>query len=100
MWILADDIVRLICEDKLAGVTGGPFKLDSVSASAEISGQSSECLWSAETLIWRGVQMCSIILQLGFLPFDEGSPACNGGLAIANADWKSFEQSVGPPGAR
>jgi hypothetical protein len=43
--------------------------------------------------------MCSIIFQLGFLPFDEGSPARNGGLALLPADWKSFEQSVGPPGA-
>ena len=43
--------------------------------------------------------MCSIIFQLGFLPFDEGSPACNGELALSAADWKSFGQSVGPPGA-
>jgi hypothetical protein len=70
-----------------------------MSALAEISGQSSERRWSAKTLIWRGVQMCSIIFQPGFLPFDESSPARNGGLALAAADWKSFEQSVGPPGA-
>jgi hypothetical protein len=63
----------------------------STSELAEISGQSFERSWSAETLIWRGVQMCSIIFQLGFLRFDESSPVRNGGLALAAADWKSFE---------
>jgi hypothetical protein len=66
---------------------------------AEISGQSSERRWPAETLIWRGVQMRFIIFQMGFLPFDGSSPARNGGLPIAASDWKSFEQSVGPRGA-
>jgi hypothetical protein len=56
---------------------------DSVSDLAEISGQSFERRWSAETLIWRGVQMCSIIFQLAFLQFDESSPVRNGGLALA-----------------
>ena len=43
--------------------------------------------------------MCSIIFQLGFLPFDEGSPTRNGELALSAANWKSFGQCVGPPGA-
>jgi hypothetical protein len=62
-----------------------------MSDSAEKSGQSFERRWSAETMMWRGVQMCSIIFQLGFLRFDESSPVRNGGLALADADWKSFE---------
>ena len=71
----------------------------SMSESAEITGQPYKTFYFWKTLIWRGVQRCFIILQLGFLPFDEGSPARNGVLALSAADWKSFGQSVGPPGA-
>ena len=37
--------------------------LGSMSALAEITGQPCESHWGAETLIWREVQRCSIILR-------------------------------------
>jgi hypothetical protein len=74
----------------------------SASALAKISGQSSERRWSAETLIWRGVQRCFIILQLGFLPFGEVSPARNSGLTGSGARpeilWTELRPSRSHPG--
>jgi hypothetical protein len=51
-----------------------------MSALAEISGQPYKTGCLPRTLIWRGVQRCSIILQLGFLLFGKVSPARNNGL--------------------
>jgi hypothetical protein len=40
----------------------------------------------AENLIWRGDQRCSIILQLGFLPFAKVNAARNSSLGGSAAD--------------
>jgi hypothetical protein len=53
----------------------------------------------AETLIWRGDQRCSIILQLGFLLFVKVSPAHNNALTSSGGRWNSFGQSIATPGA-
>jgi hypothetical protein len=52
----------------------------SASALAEITGQPCKTGCLRKPLIWRGVQRCFIILQLGFLPFGKVSPARNNGL--------------------
>jgi hypothetical protein len=71
----------------------------STSALAEITGQPCKTGCLRKPLIWRGVQRCFIILQLGFLPFGKVSPAAITDSSVAAADWNSFGQSIGPPGA-
>ena len=70
-----------------------------MNALAEITGQPCKTGCLRKPLIWRGVQRCFIILQLGFLPFGKVSPAAITDSSVAAADWNSFGQSIGPPGA-
>jgi len=71
----------------------------SMNELAEITGQPCKTGCLRKPLIWRGVQRCFIILQLGFLPFGKVSPAAITDSSVAAADWNSFGQSIGPPGA-
>jgi hypothetical protein len=51
-----------------------------MSAQAEISGQSYKTSSLPKTMIWRGTQRCSIILQRDFLLFCKVSAARRNGL--------------------
>jgi hypothetical protein len=52
-----------------------------MNALAEISGQPYKTSCLPKTLIWRGAQRCSIILQRDFLLFCKVSAARSNGLA-------------------
>jgi hypothetical protein len=71
----------------------------SMSDMAEISGQPCKTGCLPKPLIWRGVQRCSIILQLGFLLFGRVSPAVITDSPVAASDWNSFRHSIAPPRA-
>lgn len=63
----------------LGRIAGKPLRA-SICYSAEITGQPCKTGCLRKPLIWRGVQRCFTILQLGFLPFGKVSPARNSGL--------------------
>ena len=71
----------------------------SMSDMAEISGQPCKTGCLPKPLIWRGVQRCSITLQLGFLLFGRVSPAVITDSPVAASGWNSFRHSIAPPRA-